>query len=521
MKMEMRQLMDGAALEDGGSGAGAGAHAGADATTGIGNAGGAAFEALGVAFEPQMILHVAGGVAFEALGAVSVPLRVARRRSQRYLCALLSGALLLSPDWLTACAKEGFLQDEAPFAVSCSNGDISEERLRGIVLAGRGRLQPLLTAAAAAVDAAPGLAVGFGGGVSASASASVGAAGGAGSRSAGASGGRGRSAGRGSKASDTGSGAGGGSGSSGSGVFGGAAALAVKLSNAAVATVAAGCAASRARAVAAPRLRAILAGAGSAGSSSSSSGSAGPSSGVATELAAAAAALPLMSPWLASPAVSVSPSVAVPLFAGLTIVCWGEFECPPKNVTATEVVELAALGGAAEVVTELRALNTIDSDGSITRGVLKSKGLLAAAGEAGASAAAASAKPSAAAAGDLSGDEVAWRGLLMRRLTQAGNHASISVPPIIVLCDHEHWGLPACLVPLIGSPTPTPAAAPASLAAAAPTSAQPPRQPRLAVMVSPDWLIESAAAAALLDVDKYLHGGQLAYWRSKAGATGV
>ena len=366
---------------------------------------------------------------FAASRPLSLTVRLARRRTHRYLCALLSGAQLVSVDWLLACAREGFLQREAPYRCQGDKRSAGDIELLASMLCGAGNtaarahLARLLEVeeqrvvaevSAAAAAALPELCLRG----RQSARAKV-----VGKCDSSTAGYRIRSrshAGDKDNVMPTASGA--------------------TIEFAALRDMAAAlCAPARSSAAALARLAVVC----DVGSSSSNSGGQQPPSMSSPDAA------------VLSGAAVLAGTVAVPLFAGLTLVCWGEFENPPKNTTYAEVVELAALGGAAEVVTELECLEAVASSASCIDTSINEIGGM-----------------TERSAGETEADAV-WRAIVRRARARSRSRPVGSLPPVIVLCDEPLAKLPPCLAPLLAA--------------------------REAALATPEWLADCVASMTLFD----------------------
>ena len=77
---------------------------------------------------------------------------LARRRSHRYLTALMSGALIVSTEWLDACVKAGALVHEAPYRL-CGDKGLTSSGAQAAMLYGPSPLVTLTAGAAAAAAA--------------------------------------------------------------------------------------------------------------------------------------------------------------------------------------------------------------------------------------------------------------------------------------------------------------------------------------------------------------------------------
>jgi hypothetical protein len=229
----------------------------------------------------------------------------------------------------------------------------------------------------------------------------------------------------------------------------------------------------------------------------------------------------------AFPGGTVCPRTAVPLFSGLTFVVWGEFECPPKNTTYNEVLELAALGDAAEVVTEITELTKVPVHESIAalNAALVSGSCVGASGDCavdGGETRVEGVVPAAQPHG-------AWFGVVSRALgrhsdaltASAAAGQSLAVPPLVVLCDEPHFKLPQCLLPLLGSAAAEVSAASGSAAPSLRNSSVLPASRPLVVMVRPEWILDCVATISLLDPyhPHYLHSAMTTVSALAAGAT--
>jgi hypothetical protein len=256
-----------------------------------------------------------------------------------------------------------------------------------------------------------------------------------------------------------------------------------------------------------------------------SSGAAASSSSSSASAAAAAAPTPtpaaLNAPYRARAALASGPSHL--LLSGVTVVLWGEFERPPKNVTRAEVTELVALaGGKAVEVADLAAVpagsagSAGASESTVAGGLRRADSAASGASSWSGGLGAASEIASGAAGGgggsgflgrshqSLEDDAAIWKAATKAAVAAVPTSAASAVaaarggsgggvgsasglrrPALVILCDEPHFPIPACA---------------AALAAAHPGSV---------AMVGPEWLLDSASCYSALPLAKYAHPG----WR--------
>lgn len=225
------------------------------------------------------------------------------------------------------------------------------------------------------------------------------------------------------------------------------------------------------------------------------------------------------------------------LLAGVTVLLWGEFERPPKNLTGTEAAELVALAGGRAL--RLGDLGAIPASATL-------RGLAQAAAGAASGAMVQALSQSQAAMDDEGGEgggggggaaredddeedpAAAWTSLVAEAARVCGRASGGApggvaqaqcgppCPPIVILCDEPAFSMPPCVAALVQAYTASASAPPAAVVAAAASAADEGgsgfRLARPAVcLVRPEWLESSASAYYRLPTD-------VAPWRHAAVA---
>lgn len=202
------------------------------------------------------------------------------------------------------------------------------------------------------------------------------------------------------------------------------------------------------------------------------------------------------------------------LFAGMTFILFGEWECPPKNVSTMDAFELITLGGGR--VLELR-LNEVPESSTPSASDLRSASASAATSSSASAAAAGHSSSSSSAlvpvrlmtglrtrldSGivDAAGEEAAeWRALIVALAgmhpqavgsnpssggagpsssssssTSATSSSGRRVPPLVILCDEPHFQLPPPVRALLS------------------------HSPNLLTVLTPQWLLDTVSCYCLL-----------------------